>query len=197
MNLNSTIRRGVLRVPALAEVWTVKGTITNCLAELVENKFGKVKWLEVLKDAGIASNVTSIRMVISDVPDERAAALLGSTCRVLGITLEQAADAFGEYWCCEYAPRQYKVIVRKFKNAREMILGMDAVHVNMTQTIANAHPPRFNYKWEDENTLIVEYDSKRNMIDIYIGLARGVGKYFNEKLSVSKLSPNTARIVFA
>lgn len=175
----------------------MKGTITNCLAELVETKFGKEMWQKVLVDAGLAASATSVRMVTADVPDARAAALLESTCRVLNITFEQAADAFGEYWCCEYAPRQYQMIVRKFKSAREMILGMDAVHVNLTQTIPNAHPPRFNYRWENEKTLVVEYNSKRNMIDVYVGLARGVGKYFKENLTVSKLSPTTARIVFA
>lgn len=30
----------------------MKGTITNCLADLVETKFGKDKWTAILADAG-------------------------------------------------------------------------------------------------------------------------------------------------
>ena len=129
-------------------------------------------------------------------PKSRSVRLLSSTCKILGINFQQAADAFGEYWCCTYAPRLYGVIVKRFKNAREMILGLDEVHVMMTATIPNSRPPRFDYKWESDNTLNVTYNSQRNMIDIYIGLVKGVGAFFKEKLVVTKLSSQHVKIVF-
>ncbi len=174
----------------------MKATITVCLAELVENKFGKDKWAAILDDAGLAAHASSYRMATYDIPDEQVGKLIASTCKVLHVTAQQAADAFGEHWCCTYAPRVYVTIFRRFKSARELILGMDKVHVDMTATIANAHPPRFNYVWDNPNTLLVEYKSKRNMIDIYTGLVRGVGLHFKEKLTVTKISPTQVRIVF-
>ncbi|MGO9484167.1 MAG: heme NO-binding domain-containing protein [Rhodomicrobium sp.] len=174
----------------------MKGTITVCLIELVENKFGKDKWAAIIEDAGLAAQASSFRMAPYDIPDEQVLKLIASTCKVLRITAQQAADAFGEYWCCTYAPRVYAPFYKRFKSAREMILGMDKVHVDMTATIPNAQPPRFNYVWENPNTLVVEYKSKRNLIDIYAGLVRGVGRYFKEKLTVTKLSPAQVRIVF-
>jgi hypothetical protein len=174
----------------------MKATITNCLAELVETKFGKDKWEAILKDAGLQAHAGVFRIPPSDVPDDQAYKLIASTCKVLAITPQQAADAFGSYWCCTYAPRIYAPIVKRFKNAREMIVGMDSVHVTMTETIPNARPPRFNYKWERDNTLIVDYKSSRNIIDIYIGLVKGVGEYYKEKLVVTKLSAKQVKIVF-
>ncbi len=174
----------------------MKGTITACLMELVERKFGKDKWADILDDAGLTEQASSFRMSPLDIPDEQVAKLFSSTCNQLGMTAEQAAGAFGEYWCCSYAPEVYALIYKHFKSAREMILGMDKVHVDMTATIPNAHPPRFDYVWVAPDTLLVEYKSKRNLVDLYVGLARGVGKYFKEELTVTKISPTQVRIVF-
>jgi Haem-NO-binding len=174
----------------------MKATITNCLAELVETKFGKDKWDAILKDSGLQSQASQFRIPPSDVPDEQVYKLLASTCKVLKITSEQAADAFGSYWCCTYAPRIYSSIVKRFKNAKEMILGLDGVHVTMTETIPNAKPPRFQYKWEGDHTLLIEYKSSRNIIDIYIGLLKGVGEFYKERLVVTKLSPKQVKVVF-
>jgi hypothetical protein len=78
-----------------------------------------------------------------------------------------------------------------------MILGLDGVHVEMTRSISNARPPRFVYKWRDDKTLHVEYKSHRNLIEVYAGLARGVGKYFKEPLKVRVLGPQSVEIEFA
>lgn len=174
----------------------MKGTITACLMELVGEKFGNDKWAAILDDAQLGAHAADFRMAPFDIPDEQVLKLIASTCKVLRITEQQAADAFGEYWCCVYAPRVYSLVYKHFKSAREMILGMDKVHVDMTATIPNAHPPRFNYVWETPNTLLVEYKSRRNLIDIYVGLVHGVGIYFKEKLGVKKISPTQVRIVF-
>jgi hypothetical protein len=174
----------------------MKATITNCLAELVEHRFGKDKWTAILRDAGLQARASAFRLPTSDIPEEQVTQLLASTCKVLGLSLQQAADAFGEYWCCTYAPRLYAVIVKRFKNAREMIIGLDEVHVMMTATIPNARPPRFIYSWENDTTLNVTYQSQRNMIEMYIGLVKGVGKFFKENLVVTKMSPYQVKIVF-
>jgi hypothetical protein len=174
----------------------MKATITNCLAQLVESKFGKDRWNAILKDSGLEQHAGMFRISPADVPDDHVVKLIGSTCKVLGISAQQAADAFGEYWCCTYAPKLYAPIVKRFKNAKEMILGMDNVHIDMTETIPNARPPRFEYVWEDKKTLVVDYKSTRNMIDIYIGLVKGVGTLFKEKLAVTKISPHRVEIVF-
>jgi hypothetical protein len=174
----------------------VKGTITACLKELVVAKFSEEKWQAILSDCGLAKKNALLQMMGADIPDNEVSALLASTCKVLGLSIQQAADAFGEYWCCVYAPRIYKAFYTRFKSAREMIVGMDEIHVATTNQVPNAHPPRFAFKWENDRTLVVDYKSKRNLIDIYIGLTKGVGIYFKETLTVTKLSSSQIRIVF-
>lgn len=69
--------------------------------------------------------------------------MLKNTCQVLGITLEQAAEAFSEYWVNVYAPKVYGIYYRGVNGARDFLLKMDEVHVKTTKTMENASPPRF------------------------------------------------------
>ncbi len=42
----------------------------------------------------------------------------------------------------------------------------------------NARPPRFEYKWKDDNTLIMKYKSSRGLIDLFVRLTIGNRVYF-------------------
>ncbi|WP_448519342.1 heme NO-binding domain-containing protein [Rhodoflexus sp.] len=175
----------------------MKGTIHNCLGEMVRAKYGTEAWQKCLTYAGMPYNRRF--SMVEDVGEIESLQLITSSAQSLGVSLQQLFDEFGEYWCCTYAPAKYSYFYIKFRNAKEMILQMDRVHANVGSNFANAKPPRFFYKWEDETQkhLIVTYQSERNLIDLYIALAKGVGKYFNEPLTLEKLSEKQVRITFA
>ena len=123
-------------------------------------------------------------------PRERENVMKGTITTCLA---ERVETKFG----ADYAPQTYKAVVARWKTARETILSLDALHVLMTQTVPNARPPRFDYEWLDENTLEVTYKSHRNLLGIYKGLARGVGKYLDEPVKVFALDWDRVRIEFA
>lgn len=172
----------------------MKGVIMACLAQLVQEKFGEDSVESIMRKSGFDSSRRFI--ATEDVPEEKAVDMLKSTCEVLDITLEQAADAFGEYWVGEYAPRIYGIYYKNVDNARDFLLKMDQVHVQSTKNIENARPPRFEYEWQDDRTLIMTYKSTRGLIDICVGLIKGVGKYYGEDLEVTKLNDQDIRVVF-
>jgi len=172
----------------------MKGVIVQCLQELVSVKFGIDKWEKSLVDAGVPANSKFI--VISDVPDDVVMNVVQSVCKNLNITLEQAATAFGDYWVNVYSQKLYSNMYKFKKNAKDFLLYMDEIHINMTKTMKNAHPPRFEYELIGDNTLIMKYKSKRGLIDFLIGLIKGVGTYYNEKLDVRKLSDDKVQIDF-
>jgi hypothetical protein len=60
----------------------------------------------------------------------------------------------------------------------------------------NAHPPRFDYTWKNEKTLIMHYKSQRGLIDFAVGLIKGVGKFYHENLRVAKVGSDQIEIVF-
>jgi hypothetical protein len=172
----------------------VKGVIAMCLKDLVVNKFGKDKWTECLKNLGEAQDISIL--ATSDMHDEVVMKMIEATCKTLGISLQQAADAFGEYWVCNFSQKIYGAFYRKYGNAKEFLLAMDKVHVDMTKSLKDSTPPRFDYEWKDNRTLIMIYRSKRNLIDFAVGLAKGVGKFYKEDIKVSKLSDDKIQIVF-
>jgi hypothetical protein len=171
----------------------MKGVIPDCLTKLVVSKFGKDKWKQCLEDAKLPAN--SSFLATADIPDADVLKLVNSVCKVLNLSLDQAADAFGDFWVNEYAVKIYRPYF-KGKSARELLLNMDKVHQTVTQNIANAHPPRFEYDWKDDQTLIMTYKSNRNLIDFLVGVIKGVGKYYKENLKVMKLGKDKVQIRF-
>jgi hypothetical protein len=122
----------------------MKGVIAECMARLVTDKKGKSVWEAVLQEAGLDANATFLPT--DDVPDEQVVRLADATSRVLGITREQTAEAFGEYWINQYAQKIYRIYFGRFENSREFLKGMDDLHDKVTRNVPNARPPRFEYE---------------------------------------------------
>src|SRR5262249_2371517 len=137
---------------------TMKGSVLDCIEMLVSEKFGRPQWEEILSMAGQTRKGGFLPS--EDIDDPTVFAVLEALCAKLGLTTEQALDAFGEYWMNIYAPRYYKAYFYGARSAREFLLRMDQVHERLTKNIPNARPPRFQYRWLDNRTLIMEYSSE-------------------------------------
>ena len=172
----------------------MKGVIVTCLESLIKEQFGQHSWEDILEEAGLERH--TLFNMTSNIDDEAVLEIVNATCKVLNITLPQAADAFGDYWVNVYAPKVYSMYYRKAHSAKEMLLHMDKLHETVTSSIPDAHPPRFDYEWQDEHTLIMHYKSHRGLLDFFIGLVKGVGKYYNEELRVPQKSETAVEIVF-
>jgi len=172
----------------------MKGIIVDCLACLVKERFGQAQWERILGLAGI--DPEKIFFATEDVSDPIALQILDKTCSVLGLDRQQAADAFGEYWVNTFASRIYKVHFSKAKTAREFLLKMDDVHQSVTRKMANARPPRFEYQWKNDKLLVMTYKSDRGLVELVVGLVRGVGKYYREDLRVSRLNEQQVQVAF-
>ncbi|MCP4214794.1 MAG: hypothetical protein GY765_09055 [bacterium] len=172
----------------------MKGVIVVCLAELIKEKFGKGKWEDALEMAGLKR--TSFFMLSANIDDATVMKVVNCVCRVLKITLAQAADAFGDYWVNDYAPRIYKAYYRGKNSAKEFLMDMDNVHITVTKKVEGSAPPRFEYELQEDNVLVMTYKSSRGLIDFFVGLVKGVGRYFNEDLKVRKIDSTKVKITF-
>ena len=61
----------------------------------------------------------------------------------------------------------------------------------------NAHPPGFDYAWKNNNTLIIKYISDRGLMDLAVGLIKGIGLFYKENLTVIKTDNDHIEIVFS
>lgn len=172
----------------------MKGVIADAIACMVTEKFGRDTWRKILEEAGFRKFTTFL--ATQNVEEKDLQRLLETLCRVLGIDKQQAADAFGEYWVSCYAQRVYPAHFLGCRDARSFILKLDSIHAKATEELEGARPPRFSYRWEGKNELVIEYRSPRGMIDFAVGLLKGVGKHFGEELKVTKVSEGALRVVF-
>src|SRR5262245_50087929 len=172
----------------------MKGSVVDCIAKLVTEKHGQERWEQIVEHAGLSKRTFFVP--IQDVKDETVCAILGALCKTLGVTLEQALDAFADYWMNDYGLKVYKAYYRGLNSSREFLLKMDKVHDELTKNIPNARPPRFEYRWQDPKTLRMTYKSERGLIDLMVSMAKAVGNYFKEELAVTKISDKEIQIVF-
>ncbi|MCP4600138.1 MAG: hypothetical protein GY847_06315 [Proteobacteria bacterium] len=172
----------------------MKGTIVKCLEEMVVEQFGLAEWEASLQDAGL--DKSTVFWPMADIDDAQVMKLVKIVCGHLGISFIQAADAFGDYWVNVYSQKMYPLYYEKSKTAKEFLLDLDNLHVELTRTMQNARPPRFTYEWINDKTLIMHYRSHRNLVDFVVGFARGVGKHYGENLQISKVGPDRVMIIF-
>jgi hypothetical protein len=171
----------------------MKGTIVKCLEQLVHAKYGEDRWQAILVKSGMPP--TTFFSIAEIIPDGDFVKLLEATVTVLEISMEQAMDAFGDFWSTTYAPTIYAAYFKKAKSARDLLLNLDHIHVVMTKA-AGASPPRFRYEWRGEDHLVMHYDSPRGLVALMPGLIRGVGRYFQESLAVW-VKGNEVHVTFA
>ncbi|QGG48821.1 hypothetical protein FTV88_2732 [Heliorestis convoluta] len=164
-----------------------------CIRELIKKNHGESKWEETLQKSSVPMKVL---LPVQDVSDSDTMKIMKTASSVLRISMNQFIDAFGQHWSTLFAPKMYRLYFTSSKSSKEFLTKLDSIHVTMTQRMSGASPPRFTYDWQDDKTLIMSYSSKRGLVDLAIACIHGVGKYYNEKLIVTKLPGDKIKIVF-
>ncbi len=172
----------------------MKGIIVQCLKETVISKFSIEIWEKSLIDAGLTAG--TIFSPASNIDDESFKNIIRNLCKQLNTNCVQLTEEFGDYWVNTFSQKMYSHLYLKHKHAKDFLLDMDSVHVTMTSNIEDAHPPRFEFEWKDEYTLVMHYKSHRGLINILIGLIKGVGNYYNEEITVEKRDTAAVEITF-
>ena len=171
----------------------MKGIIFIATKELILSEFGKEKWNKIIKNSGLTKEPMFVPT--SNVDDGLFLRIIDSIQKTLNLTLSQVANAFGNYWINIYSPDLYGEFYKRSKNAKEFLLNVDKIHKVVTENMKDAHPPTFIIQ-EQGNSLIMEYKSERNLIEIAMGMIKGVGKYYKEQLKINKIEENKIEIIF-
>jgi hypothetical protein len=172
----------------------MKGVILDCLKNMVTANFGNESWKNIMLKAKVLP--TERILISSNYNDRMAINLIDATCQVLNLPLEKAAIAFGDYWMEHYVTKIYAVYMKNVTSSKDLLLKLDSIHTLVTNSIPNSRPPKFTYQWLDAKTLIMSYQSNRNLIDLFIGLAKSVGKFYKEELRIKKINSSKVKIVF-
>ena len=160
----------------------MKGIINKGIKELVIDRFGDDAWEKVL---ALAKCKESFFSVSDDYPDQMTLDLVEAACQVSGLSEDQVLFEFGRFWVTHTGVQSYPSYFKLAgKNAREFLLNMDKVHVQVTKNVINVSPPRFGYEQLEDGRLLMHYTSERGFCSALRGLIVGVGDFFHEKLEV-------------
>ena len=173
----------------------MKGTVHKCFEKMITERFGLEKWQECLTKVGIDED--HVFMINDDVDEGKTMEFLMAAPGVLGISLPELVDHFSDYWVFSYAPKVYPAYFTGITSAKQFMLGLDNLHIDVTNTIPNAKPPRFKYSWINENTLEMEYMSSRGMVDLFISMGKAIGRYYKNTVIIDKKENNKVHFTFA
>jgi hypothetical protein len=163
---------------------------------MVVEKLGASAWRRALEASGIEPFEGKLPHPDDIGHEEAVLSIINSLCRMLGVRITDVAEAFGEYWVCTHAPRLYKNFGILASNSREFLEGLNQIHSVALKSLEGKWSPRFHFSWKDENTLVLAYSLRWDLMPFFIGLVKGVGRYYGEDLSVNMWSPNQMLIQF-
>src|SRR5438445_7060172 len=108
------------------------GLVNAAVQELVVSKFGKEKWEEIKKKAGVELDSFN-RM--EPYPDDMTYKMVGAASEVLGISPDDVMKAFGEFWVLYTGKEGYgKLLDIGGDSLKEFLFNLDNMHARVGQS---------------------------------------------------------------
>ena len=164
----------------------MKGIINKGIQDLVEERFGREAWEQILERAGCNELFFTLGR---DYPYESTLSLVTAVSEFSGMPVEQVMEEYGRY----IVPRTLKENYPTYfalcgDSARNFLLNMDRVHDNVTRSMPGANPPRFDFDELPDGRILMHYRSERKLCPVLKGLIKGVGDCFGQELEVKETS---------
>ena len=161
------------------------GLVNAAVQELVVSKFGKEKWEEIKKKAGV--ELASFNRM-EPYPDDMTYKMVGAASEVLGIPPDDVMKAFGEFWVLYTGKEGYgKLLDIGGDSLKEFLFNLDNMHARVGQSFPKLRPPSFRLDVIDDETLRMHYHSTRGgLCPMVIGLLNGLAQRFKTQLQIEE-----------
>jgi len=162
------------------------GLVNKALQDFITSQFGVAKWEVIRTKAGVKETFFA---GMETYPDEITYKLASSASEVLGISLNDVLEGFGEYWVIYTAQEGYGDMLKMCGDSFiEFLMGLDALHARIQLSFPKLKPPSLKCSDITEHTLHLHYYSDRpGLAPMVVGLVRGLGKRFSLVAEISAL----------
>eukprot|EP00798_Chlamydomonas_sp_ICE-L_P003500 gene3500-13567_t len=162
--------------------------INNSVEAFLKDTFGEQKWLEILNESGQASTYPWV----SSCPftDQITYDLVNTGARVLGVSVDQALEAYGVYFVNYVSQQGYTKLLNVLGgDIVEFLENMNNLHLHLTLAQPTMLAPAFRCSNVTPESVEVHYYSNRpGLWPIVVGALKGVAKeYFKFELEVELL----------
>jgi hypothetical protein len=168
------------------------GSFIVCLKEMILNKFDESFWIETLEHAGIEIGFHPVSN--KEILDATGLKIIKSSIKKLNLDDRRFGEIFGNYWINNYASKNYFAFFDACKSVKEFLEHLNSVHKKITANLPNPSPPDFSIKWENPLCAIIDYNSKRDLIHLAVGLLKALGAYYREEIAVYRIEKNKIKL---
>lgn len=159
------------------------GLIHLELQKFVEERFGAKAWAELVRGAGLASEIyTPLR----SYPDEQILALVGQAVTMTGFTATSLLEEFGEALVPTYLSIYGNLIKPEWRTLEVIEHTEETIHRVVRMKHPGAQPPRLSAERTKPNEVVLTYDSPRRLCAVARGIVKGVAKQFKELVTIDE-----------
>jgi Haem-NO-binding len=159
------------------------GIVNKAIQELVTENFGADNWEAVKEKSGI-----DVDYFLANEPydDDITFKLAVAASEVLGITVGQVLNAFGEWWILKTGKEKYGGLMQAGgNNLKEFLVNLPMFHNRIMLMYPKLTPPEFKVSEIEANSILVHYHSKREGLQEFVrGLMTGLGKMYEVPCNV-------------
>jgi hypothetical protein len=159
------------------------GIVNKAIEDLITEQFGAEQWELVKQKSGV-----DVDFFLSNEPYDDAITyqLAGAASAVLGITVGQVLNAFGEYWVLKTGKEKYGGLMEAGgKNLREFLVNLPMFHNRIMLMYPKLTPPEFRVSDATDSSICVHYHSKREGLQEFVrGLLSGLAKMYETQATI-------------
>lgn len=153
------------------------GIVNKAIQDLITDKFGESEWEAVKEKSGV-----DVDFFLSNEPYDDAITykLAGAASEVLGLSVGEVLNAFGEYWVLKTGREKYGGLMEAGgRNLKEFLINLPMFHNRIMLMYPKLTPPEFRVSDIAENSIHVHYHSKREGLQEFVrGLLNGLSKMY-------------------
>jgi predicted hydrocarbon binding protein len=161
------------------------GIILSELKRFVSTKHGDDVWVSLLREAG-RSDTTYLANGV--YPDEDAVAIVAAASRLTGAPATAILEEFGEYIAPHLLEIYHPLIPEYWRTLDIIEKTEDHVHRVVRIKSPGSDPPRLRAERISPTQVNLHYSSQRKMCSVAIGIGRGLGKHFGERIEITEPS---------
>lgn len=159
------------------------GIVNKAIQDLVTEKFGEQEWEMVKVRSGI-----DVDFFLSNEPydDDITYKLAGAVAEVLGISVQQVLNVFGEYWVLKTGKEKYGGLMAAGGNSlKEFLINLPVFHNRIMLMYPKLTPPEFKVSDITDASIHVHYYSKREGLQEFVrGLLSGLAQLYQTDVSI-------------
>ncbi|GIL96581.1 hypothetical protein Vretimale_2365 [Volvox reticuliferus] len=154
------------------------GWINLSVEAFICDSFGRDAWLKIVEQAHVDSNWVSS----CPYPDKVTYDLVITGAGILGVTVPQALEAYGQYFVNYVIKQGYTRLLQSLgSNIAEFLANLNNLHLHLTMGFPSMVAPAFRVEKVTSTSLLLHYHSIRPALwPIVSGVLKGASKFLFE-----------------